>query len=89
VPSGPLHRLKVFHHCWPDRQHRQRPRHIRETLHAHQIAGLAKKTDQLGLNGNLTANTLKQVSINYTVGASGRGREPKSNLLISNFQLGG
>ena len=32
---------------------------------------------------------MKRLTINYTVGASGRGREPKGELLISNFPTGG
>lgn len=31
---------------------------------------------------------IKRVSISYTVGASGRGREPKGELIISNFKPG-
>lgn len=31
-------------------------------------------------------HTIKRVSINYTVGASGRGREPKGELIICNFK---
>lgn len=33
-------------------------------------------------------HTIKRVSINYTVGASGRGREPKGELIICNFKPG-
>ena len=30
---------------------------------------------------------MQRLSINYTVGASGRGREPKGELLIANFPI--
>lgn len=33
-------------------------------------------------------HTIKEVSINYTVGASGRGRAPKGELIICNFKPG-
>jgi DNA adenine methylase len=31
---------------------------------------------------------MKRVNISYSVGASGRGREPKGELIISNFKQG-
>ena len=30
---------------------------------------------------------MKRVSINYSVGASGQGREPKGELIICNFRV--